>query len=112
MFKMMIAALPLLLVCGCAASQAGLANDKLIESFHSAKPAGVVAGCVQQNLRANPSLGTDGTNYWVTRQNGYGMPVVRYDFKPDANGGSTVEYRSRLRINNGLGKVKHCAGVE
>jgi hypothetical protein len=53
-------------------------------------------------------MGTDGTNFWVTRQNAFG-PVVRYDFKPAANGsGSIVEYRSRLKINNGLDKVKAC----
>jgi len=53
-------------------------------------------------------MGTDGTNYWVTRNNAWGT-VVRYDFKPNPNGGgSIVEYRSRLKINNGLDKVKNC----
>jgi hypothetical protein len=53
-------------------------------------------------------MGTDGTNYWVTRSSAYGV-VVRYDFKPSPTGtGSITEYRSRLKINNGLDKVKAC----
>ena len=79
-----------------------------LETFTSQKPAGVVAACAQQSLRNGPSMGTDGTNYWVTRSSRMGV-AVRYDFKPNPSGtGSIVEYRSRLKINNGLSKVKAC----
>ena len=97
-----------LCMSGCAASQAGMLEQVPIQILTSQKPAGVVAGCAQQSLRAGPSMGTDGTNFWVTRSSTMGV-VVRYDFKPSPNGaGSIVEYRSRLRINNGLDKVMAC----
>lgn len=96
------------LLAGCAASQQGMLEQDSLETFTSAKTAGVVAGCAQQSLRGGPSMGTDGTNYWVTRSSTWGT-VVRYDFKPNpAGSGSIVEYRSRLKINNGLDKVKAC----
>lgn len=104
--KNVIAGAALITLSGCAASQQGMLKQDSLETFTSAKPAGVVAGCVQQSLRNNPSMGTDGTNFWVTRSSNFGV-VVRYDFKP-AGTGSVVEYRSRLKMNNGLDKVKAC----
>ena len=98
----------LLGLAGCASSQGGMMEQAALQTFQSAKKAGEVAGCAQQSLRAGPTMGTDGTKFWVTRENAYGT-VVRYDFIPNANGiGSYVEYRSRLRINNGLDKVQAC----
>ncbi len=98
----------LITLSGCAASQQGMLKQDSLETFTSPKAAGVVAGCVQQSLRNNPSMGTDGTNFWVTRSSNFGV-VVRYDFKPAPGGaGSIVEYRSRLKMNNGLDKVKAC----
>lgn len=94
-------------VAGCAASQGGMLEQGALQTFQSAKTPAAVAGCAQQSLRAGPALGTDGTNFWVTRQSAWGT-AVRYDMKPAANGGTTVEYRSRLKVNNGLEKVKAC----
>ena len=100
--------LGVLTLVGCASSQGGMLEQSPLLVLSSAKAAGVVAGCVQQSLRNGPTMGTDGTNYWVTRQNAWGT-VVRYDFKPSpTEQGSIVEYRSRLKINNGLDKVKAC----
>ena len=83
-------------------------EQQALLTFESAKAPGEVAGCVQQSLRAGPTMGTDGTTYWVTRENAWGT-AVRYDFIPSPSGsGTVVEYRSRLRINNGLDKVKAC----
>lgn len=78
-----------------------------LQTFASAKSPAIVAGCVQQSLNGGPQLGTDGSNYWVTRPNAFGT-AVRYDFRPAPNGGSVVEYRSRLKINNGVEKVRAC----
>ena len=97
-----------LFLTSCAANQAGLLKNDVLETFRSEKPAGVVAGCLQQSLHGGPTMGTDGTNFWVTRENAFG-PVVRFDFKPAQEGlGSIVEYRSRLGINNGVDKLKQC----
>jgi len=99
----------LIAVClsGCATNQAAMLKQNSLLTMKSTKPAGQVAGCVAQTLNAGPSMGTDGTNFWVTRSSAMGV-AVRYDFKPDPSGGSLVEYRSRLRINNGLDKVRSC----
>lgn len=95
-------------LAGCATNQGGLLNQPIEQTFTSPKQAGVVAGCVQQSLNGGPTMGTDGTNYWVTRQSAFG-PAVRYDFKPAASGhGTTVEYRSKIKVNNGVDKVKSC----
>lgn len=95
-------------LASCATNQAGLLKNDVRETFTSAKPAGVVAGCLQQSLNGGPTLGTDGTNFWLTRENAFG-PVVRFDFKPaDSGAGSIVKYRSQLGINNGLDKLEEC----
>jgi hypothetical protein len=94
-----------LALTGCASSQGGMLEQASLETFTKAPSA--VAGCAQQALNGGPSMGTDGTNFWVTRQSAWGT-VVRYDMKPAPAGGTTVEYRSRLKMNNGLEKVKAC----
>lgn len=97
-----------LCLSACATNQDAMLKQDSLLTMKSPKPAGRVAGCVSQRLNAGPAMGTDGTNFWVTRSSAMGV-VVRYDFKPDPSGtGSIVEYRSRLRINNGLDKVKSC----
>ena len=97
-----------LCLTACATNQEAMLKQDSLQTMKSAKSAGQVAGCVAQRLNASPSMGTDGTNFWVTRSSAWGV-VVRYDFKPDPTGsGSIVEYRSRLKINNGLDKVQSC----
>jgi len=97
-----------LCLSGCATNQEAMLKQDSLMTLNSAKSAGQVAGCAAQRLNAGPAMGTDGTNFWVTRSSAWGV-VVRYDFKPNPSGnGSIIEYRSRLRINNGLDKVKSC----
>ena len=102
--------LTLIALClsACAANQEAMLKQDSLVTLSSHKRAGEVAGCVAQRLNAGPSMGTDGINFWVTRSSQWGV-VVRYDFKPNSTGdGSIVEYRSRLRINNGFDKVQSC----
>jgi hypothetical protein len=97
-----------LCLSACATNQEAMLKQDSLMILKSSKSAGQVAGCAAQRLNAGPAMGTDGTNFWVTRSSAWGV-VVRYDFKPDPLGtGSIVEYRSRLRINNGLDKVQSC----
>lgn len=97
-----------LCLSACATNQEAMLKQNALMTMTSSKPAGEVAGCAAQRINAGPSMGTDGTNFWVTRSSAWGV-VVRYDFKPaTAGSGSIVEYRSRLRINNALDKVKSC----
>lgn len=96
------------LISGCASSQAGMLEQPALQTFSSLKSPGTVAGCAQQSLRGGPIMGTDGKAFWVTRQNALGT-VVRFDFIPSPSGsGSIIEYRSRLKVNNGLDKVQSC----
>jgi hypothetical protein len=96
------------MLTGCASSQGGMLEQSALQTFASPKSPGHVAGCAQQRLRGGPTMGTDGKIYWVTRQNAWGT-VVRYDFLPNpAGSGTVIEYRSRLKINNGLDKVQSC----
>lgn len=105
MTKMPVIAL--LALAGCASSQGGMLEQDALQTFQSAKAPGVIAGCVQQSLSGGTTIANDGTSFWVTRPSAWGT-VVRFDMKPAADGGSVVEYRSRLKINNGLDKVKAC----
>lgn len=106
--KSKIALFALLAVSACAANQEAMLEQHSLQTMNSTKLAGQVAGCAAQRLNGGPAMGTDGTNFWVTRSSAWGV-VVRYDFKPDPSGqGSIVEYRSRLKINNGLDKVQSC----
>ena len=101
-------ALIALCLSACASSQEGMLEQNSLQTMKSTKMAGEVAGCAAQRLNAGPAMGTDGINFWVTRSSAWGV-VVRYDFKPDPAGtGSIVEYRTRLKINNGLDKVQSC----
>lgn len=96
------------LLGACATNQEAMLEQISLLTLTSAKKPGEVAGCAAQRLNAGPSMGTDGTNFWVTRSSAWGV-VVRYDFKPNSSGvGTTVEYRSRLKVNNGLDKVRSC----
>lgn len=97
-----------LALAGCASNQGAMLEQSALQTFSSAKKPGEIASCVQQSLNGGPTMGTDGTKFWVTRQSAMGT-AVRYDFVPAPTGaGSIVEYRSRLKINNGLSKVKSC----
>ena len=107
MIRPALAAAFVLPLIGCASTQAGVLEQEALQTFTSPKPPGEVAGCAQQTLGGGPNMGTDGANFWVTRSSLYGV-VVRYDVKPAPAGGSIIEYRSRLKLNNGLDKVKAC----
>lgn len=92
----------------CATNQEAMLKQPSLLTMRSSKKPGAVAGCALQRLHTGPSMGTDGTNYWVTISSAAGV-VARYDFKPDeGTSGTVVEYRSRLKIRNGLDKVQSC----
>jgi hypothetical protein len=106
--KVLIYGVLVLMISGCAGNQEALLEQDALQTLSSAKKPGEVAGCVAQRLNAAPAMGTDGTNFWVTRSSAMGV-VVRYDFRPNPSGtGTLVEYRSRLRLNNGYDKVVSC----
>jgi hypothetical protein len=94
-------------LAGCASSPKGMLEKPVIQTYESAKTPAVLADCFAQSLRIATISGNDGRVYWVTRENAFGS-AVRFDFIPSEKGGSIVEYRSRIRINNGLDKLRAC----
>tara|TARA_B100001057_G_C22352130_1_gene757521 strand:+ start:105 stop:431 length:327 start_codon:yes stop_codon:yes gene_type:complete len=96
-----------LAVSGCATSAAGLANTAADRTLTSAKTPKEWAICAAETLQGSNELRDDGVNWWVIRSNGYGVPIVRWDFKPAPNG-SVAELRSSLGTSNGVDKVEVC----
>ena len=94
---------------GCATSVARLGEDDIDVSISSTFPAQQVAGCLALWLQgANPTVTLSPDHYVISRANGYGFPVVRWDIKTTPTG-SVIEGRTRLNINNGTGKARSCA---
>lgn len=106
--SLIIAVTSALALQGCATSAAGLSKGKVDESYSSAKAPSAVATCVVETLVGDPVLRNEGDHYWIIRNNGYGMPAVRWDFLPKAGGGTAIELRSAIGINNGSDKVRSC----
>lgn len=96
-----------LILSACAASPGGMLEQRALETYNSAKAPIQVSDCLSQSLRGEKKSGNDGSRYWLTRENAYGT-VVRFDFIANPSGGTIVEYRSRLKINNGLDKLRGC----
>lgn len=106
---MRVAVLPaLVLLSGCAVSAAGLSKGAVEKSWTSAKSPQQVSGCLASKLiGSNPVFQDEQGHYVVVRNNGYGVPVVRYDIY--AAGGSTaVELRSSLGVGRGSDKLESC----
>ena len=103
------AALVVATLSGCATSVARLGEDDIDVSISSTFPAQQVAGCLALWLQgANPTVTLSPDHYVISRANGYGFPVVRWDIKTTPTG-SVIEGRTRLNINNGTDKARSCA---
>lgn len=68
-----------------------------------------VAACIALSLNGTSPYVKDGDNHYVvTRQNGFGRPVVRIDIAGDGPG-SKIEVRRSVPFNTGTSKIKTCA---
>lgn len=106
--RITIALVAALSLSGCATSSSGLARLDADQSHISAKPPGVVATCVVETLIGENHIRNEGEHYWVLRVNGYGIPMIRWDFTPRPDGGTLVELRATVNVNSGDEKVKAC----
>lgn len=104
--RKLVAALSLGL-CACATTAAGLAESEIEETYTSAKAPSTVATCAADRMRGGAEVRNDGQHYWVLRNNGYGLPVARWDFYP-SDGGTRIELRRSIPINSGSGDVRAC----
>lgn len=108
LLKMIAAAGVAMMVSGCATTAAGLGEAKVDETFTSAKAPSAVATCAVERLIGDPQIRNVGDHYWIIRNNGYGLPAVRWDFLPRDGGGTTVELRSAINMNSGADKIRAC----
>ena len=102
--------LPILLfVGGCATSSAGLYRMGVEHVITGTKPAQDFATCAAEVMQGNPTLRGNGGHWWVLRENGYGVPIVRWDFTDKPSGGSTAELRATAIAGAAKDKVQRCA---
>lgn len=97
-----------LALAGCATSAAGLKKGQVEKEWSSAREPKQVAGCLASKLvGSNPVLEEEDEHFVVVRNNGYGLPMVRFDiFKRD--GATRVELRSTLGFGRGADKLESC----
>lgn len=96
-----------LALAGCTTTAGGLAELELDDTYESDKSPKAVAICAAERMTGS-ELRDDDVNYWIIRDNGWGVPVVRWDFKPREGGGTIVELRASFGINSGHNDVKPC----
>lgn len=98
-----------LVLSGCAASVDGLGKKSPALTFESSKDAQAVANCLALKLySAGDVLRLSDDHNIVTRKNGYGMIMVRWDFI-NTPSGSRVELRSQTPFGEGADKARSCA---
>jgi len=109
MHKVFIAALLALPLSACAWSAEGLGRAKIEDTYTSTKSASDVAGCVASRLMGSNPAFQDGEGHWVVvRNNGYGVPIVRWDIFQQPDGGSKIEFRRSVAMMSGEQKAATC----
>lgn len=97
------------LLSGCAMSAGGLAKTDVSTTVTSQKSPKDFATCSAESMIGGVELRNDGPDhYWLMRENMYGIPIIRWDFKSTPQG-SIAELRATLKINVGDEKVRACA---
>jgi hypothetical protein len=98
----------LLALAGCATSAAGIGKGKVEKTWTSQKEPQQVAGCLASRLNgSNPTFQDENGHYVVARNNGWGVPIVRYDvFKEGA--ATKIELRSSFSVGRGSDKLESC----
>ena len=97
-----------LFLTGCATSSAGLERSNVEATLHSTKTPQAWATCVAESMIGNTQLRNDGDHYWVLRISGYGIPYVRWDFRPEGSG-SRAELRASFGYGRAEDRVRACA---
>jgi hypothetical protein len=94
---------------GCAWSAEGLGRAKIEDTYTSKKPASEVAGCVASRLMgSNPAFQQADGHWVVVRNNGYGVPIVRWDIIQQSDGTSLIEFRRSVAMMSGEEKAATC----
>jgi hypothetical protein len=101
----------LLSLSACATSVEGLGEDEIDLTLTSTRPAEEVASCLAMKLLGdNNLLRVNADHFVVTRKNGYGFPIIRWDMKNSPTG-STLELRTSTPVGEGVDKARECAAA-
>lgn len=93
----------------CAWSAEGLAEAEIEDVYYSDLDPDIIAGCISTRLMgANPMIRVDEGHYAVLRNNGYGIPIVRWDIIGSETGQTRVEFRRSMAIMSGEDKAQSC----
>ena len=98
-----------LVLCSCATSSAGLQRMGLEMTISSSKSAQDFATCSAEVMQGSPTLRGSGDHWWVLRDKGYGIPIVRWDFIGKPGGGSVAELRATAIAGAAKDKVRACS---
>lgn len=92
----------------CASSGAGLAATAVDAEHTSTKPPQALALCINDAMNGMVQMIDAGqSHYVVTRNNGYGRPMVRWDIYPK-DAGSRMEVRKSFGLMSGEDKARAC----
>ena len=107
--RRLIAVLLVPVVSGCATSSASLGQMGVEFTVPSSKTAQQFATCAAEILQGEVELRGSGDHWWILRSNMWDVPIVRWDFKGQPNGGSIAELRATAIAGAGKDKVQRCA---
>lgn len=100
---------PILALAGCATSSAGLYQMSVEHRLSGSKSAQEWATCTADLMQGSPTLRGSGGHWWLTRDNGYGIPIIRWDFTDQPGGGSIAELRANAITGAAKDKLARCA---
>lgn len=104
--KLIVAVFSSLTLTGCATSAAGLYRTDVHSEYTSEKSAQIVASCVSTELMGNNPVLQIAEGHWaVLRNNGFNVPIIRWDIYDLEEGGSRIEFRKSVSIASGEDKA-------
>ncbi len=91
---------------GCTTTAARITGNPVSLTIESAKTPQALANCLADTM-TGANLRSDGTHYWIVRENGYGT-IGRWDVYPSGSG-SRAEWRRVSGLTTGGGAGSKCA---
>lgn len=90
-------------------SSNGLGRSDIEAAYTSTKAPGLVAECIAGTLNSMMKVvQPEPDRFVVTRSNGYGAAMARWDVRSDGKGGSLIEFRKSFGIMTGQDKAATC----
>ncbi len=77
-------------------------------TYASDKAPHAIAACLDDLLRATKAKPNRDGSFTVSRKNGFGMTMVRWEIRPTPTGGSAIDFHDKIGINTGRDKALRC----